>query len=195
MLKLQLSGVGEAVLYPVAQLRPHVHIVPIDPPTGLKLQVMVVAMLVEQLKVTCVPTNATVLLGPVTMLFCPQTPIDNTTDKNQLLFNKRLQILVRNIHEYTLTRLKYPNKRSTTTVPLLVGYPRAQFSAQFCSQNTHVISRIFCNTSCHLIFSQFADKTQLYISLSPKNNNINNYYYLLCVTLTGQIGNKLNPII
>jgi len=60
------------------------------PPTGVKLQVMGAAVLIEQLRVTCVPTIATVLLGPVTLLFCPRTPVDKTTDRFQLLFNYRL---------------------------------------------------------------------------------------------------------
>jgi len=85
MIKLQLSVVGEERLYPAEQLKPHVHTLPMEPPTGVKLQVIVVAVLVEQLRVTCVPTNAAVFLGRVTGLFCPLTvdkPVDKTNKIN-----------------------------------------------------------------------------------------------------------------
>jgi len=70
------------MLYPEGQARgrPHVHRVAKVPTTGVKLQEMPVAVLAEQLRVTCVPTTVTVFLGPVTM-FCPQTSVDQPFNK------------------------------------------------------------------------------------------------------------------
>jgi len=82
MNKLQLAALGEERLYPEGQARdrPHVHWVTTVPPTGVKLQRIPIEELAEQLRVICVPTNATAFFGTVTRLFCPMTPVHKTTE-------------------------------------------------------------------------------------------------------------------